>query len=88
MREGKGAIVIPAHAGQRGRIIIGGLFRRVLLAAHRQQRLRDQRAADADSDTVQEIAPRNRAVHAQVPVSFLIAHRVEFPRARNNRHAL
>jgi hypothetical protein len=41
----------------------------------REQRLSSQRSANPDRDTIQKIAPRNRAPHAQFPILLFFSHR-------------
>src|ERR1700722_18767773 len=40
----------------------------------REQRLPSQRSANPDRDAIQKIAPRNRALHAQLPILLLFTH--------------
>src|SRR5258705_12074595 len=75
MRIGKRAVVIPAHSGQRGRIVARSLFRGGLLRKQsRKQRVGGQQSAGTHCHPIQEIPPRNRAVHAEISIALLLTH--------------
>src|SRR5258706_5319232 len=75
MRIGKRAVVIPAHSGQRGRIVARSLFRGGLLRKEsRKQRVGGQQSAGTHCHPIQKIPPRNRAVHAELSIALLVTH--------------
>src|SRR5882672_1729534 len=74
MSVGEGAIVIPAHSGQRRWIVARRLFRSPLLTKEgSKHRIAGHQSARADRHTIQKIPSRNRATHAQ-PSIFPLTH--------------
>src|SRR6516165_7867521 len=87
MRKGERTIMVAADSQPGWRVIVGGFFRRELIEGARRQQLgrfqrsAEQRSAGPGRHAVQEIAPRDFAVHSQLAVSslFRILRRVHAP---------
>src|SRR6201999_489122 len=73
-----GPFVIAAHASERRRVIAGGLFRREFICRHPRKPPDSGDDARADSNAIQELGSRDRAIHAEPIVFFLRAHYLYF----------
>jgi hypothetical protein len=72
-----GRVVAAAESGERGWIVPGrgGVFGREVVESGKEGGVRgEQRAADTEADTVQEVAPRDAASHPEIAVVVLLAH--------------
>ena len=56
MRIGKGAVVVSAHAGERRWIVAGNFLGCVNCSVKSQRRRRNQPAANAESNSIEEVA--------------------------------
>src|SRR5579864_9163927 len=66
MRVGKGAVVISAHAREGRGIIAGSFFGRVTRFVKSQRRRRNHCAANAECNSVEEVATRDGTIHPQI----------------------
>src|SRR5262249_6998227 len=91
-------VVAAAHAGERRRVVAGrvlggaGRFEHRLEAGNRRGHLVHHRRPDADGDAIEEVAPRDRAVHAEgafagVVAILVVCHSLR-PRSLDRGHAV
>src|SRR4051794_11376796 len=75
MRGCEAAIMVAAHAGERRWVVARRFFRSVLACQLGSQQGRaDSGAANRQRSAVQEISPRNRAMHPEFAIPFFLAH--------------
>src|SRR5208282_4546892 len=80
MRERKRSVMIPAYSRQRRGIVIRRFLGRVVVKRRGSQqrigakRTARQRPSHTDSNAIQKIAPRKRAMHPQFAILLLFTH--------------